>query len=89
MGDGTFCRICHRLMVPNREQICGDCQDAMKRAGYEKVVHCEECKHGGCRTHKLDGSVYRVVCKKHGTKKNELWMPADFYCYDGERKETE
>ena len=27
------------------------------------------------------------LIKKHGTKKNELWMPADFYCYDGERKE--
>lgn len=42
MSYGTFCRICHRLMVPSREQICGECQDAMKRAGYVKVVHCEE-----------------------------------------------
>lgn len=52
-----------------------------------QVVRCKDCKHGGCRTQKLDGSIFRVVCKKHGTKKNELWMDADWFCADGERKE--
>ena len=51
------------------------------------IVRCKDCKHGGCRTHRAsDGSVYRVVCKKHGTKKNEVWMDADWFCADGERK---
>lgn len=45
MSDGTFCRICHRLMVPSREQICVECKDAMKRAGYMKVFMCKDCKH--------------------------------------------
>ena len=52
----------------------------------EAVVLCKDCKHGGCRTQKLDGSIFRVVCKKHGTKKNEVWMDADWFCADGERR---
>ena len=56
----------------------------------EKIlVRCQDCKYGGCRTHRLDGSVFRVVCKKHGTKKNEIWMDADFFCADGKLKNQE
>ena len=53
----------------------------------ENVVRCKDCKHGGCRTQNMDGSIFRVVCKKYSTKRNERWMDADWFCADGERKE--
>jgi len=53
----------------------------------EAVVRCKDCKHGGCRTQNTDGSIFRVVCKKHSTKRNERWMDADWFCADGEKKE--
>lgn len=74
MSDGTFCRICHRLMVPNREQICVECQDSMKLAGYVKVVRCKDCKH-----FEPDG-IY-TMCYRH----NGLSQNADWYCADAER----
>ena len=49
-----------------------------------EVVRCKDCKHGGCRTQNTDGSIFRVVCKKHSTKRNERWMDADWFCADGE-----
>ena len=52
----------------------------------EAVVRCKDCKHSGCRTQNVDGSIFRVVCKKHSTKRNERWMDADWFCADGERK---
>ena len=52
-----------------------------------QIVRCKDCKHGGCRTQNTDGSIFRVVCKKHSTKRNERWMDADWFCADGERKE--
>ena len=55
-----------------------------------QIVRCKDCKHGGCRTTYTDGRLAKVVCKLHGTKKNEVWMDAEWFCADGERKgETE
>lgn len=51
-----------------------------------QIVRCKDCKHGGCRTTYTDGRLAKVVCKKHGTKRNEIWMDADWFCADGERK---
>ena len=52
-----------------------------------QIVRCKDCKHGGCRTTYTDGRIAKVVCKLHGTKKNEVWMNADWFCADGEREE--
>ena len=52
-----------------------------------KIVLCKDCRHGGCRTTYTDGRLAKVVCKLHGTKKNEVWMDADWFCADGELAE--
>lgn len=86
MSDGTFCRICHRLMVPNREQICGECQDAMRQAGYAKVVMCRDCKYA----HLTDDGECKYCDMEADDEGNipERYRPWDWYCADGERKET-
>ena len=52
-----------------------------------ELIRCKDCKHGGCRTTYTDGRLAKVVCKLHGTKKNEVWMDADWFCADGEKLE--
>lgn len=53
-----------------------------------EIVRCKDCKHSGCRTQNVDGSIFRVVCKKHSTKRDERWMDADWFCADGETADT-
>ena len=53
----------------------------------QPLVRCKDCRHGGCRTTYTDGRLAKVVCKLHGTKKNEVWMDADWFCADGELAE--
>lgn len=45
MSDGMYCRICNRLMIPSKEQICSECKEALRQAGYVKAVRCKDCKY--------------------------------------------
>ena len=73
MNNGMYCRICNRLMIPNKEQICSECKEALRRAGYVKAVRCKDCKYydnfNGCMSwHDVNSG-------------NENW-----FCADGELK---
>ena len=77
-------------MLQEQQQQIWELQDQVEyltdKLKEHEVVRCKDCNHGGCRTNNLDGSIYRVVCKKHSTKRNERWMDADWFCADGERR---
>lgn len=48
--------------------------------GYEKVVHCKDCKHSW---EDIGG-----LCCSHGVCV-DCTVPEDFFCADGERKEND
>lgn len=73
MSDGMYCMICNKLMIPSKEQICSECKEALRRAGYVKTVRCKDCKYydyfNGCMSwHDVNSN-------------NDNW-----YCADGERR---
>ena len=78
MSDGMYCKICNRLIIPNKDGICRDCKDAMKRNGYVKVVRCKDCKH-------RDPEDFKCDCG-HDIHW-ELPRPDNWFCTDGELKE--